>query len=103
MLKPSNNLSSLCSESLLCQVLQKVAVKLARSEENSLKFNFSTTADLTGYKLDRMAKDRMSQGSVKVDCSLARLQTLCVNAVGPLTSLVEQGEERKIDNPKPKQ
>lgn len=42
-------------------------------------------------KLDKMVKDRMSQGAVKMDQSLARLQLLCVDATGPFASLVEQG------------
>lgn len=43
-------------------------------------------------KLDKMVKDRMSQTSVKMDRSLARLQALYVDAASPLATLVEQGE-----------
>ena len=36
----------------------------------------------------------MSQGAIKLDRSLARLQALCMDAVGPLASPLEQVEQR---------
>jgi hypothetical protein len=47
-------------------------------------------------KLDKMVRDRMSQGAVKLDRSLTRLQALCVDAVGPLASLVELAERNQL-------
>jgi hypothetical protein len=47
-------------------------------------------------KLDKMVRDRMSQGAVKLDQSLARLQALCVDAVGPLASLLELAEQDQL-------
>ena len=47
-------------------------------------------------KLDKMVRDRMSQGTVKLDRSLARLQALCVDAAGPLAMLLEQAEQGQL-------
>ena len=47
-------------------------------------------------KLDKMVRDRMSQGAIKLDRSFARLQALCVNAAGPLASLLEQAERGEL-------
>lgn len=51
-------------------------------------------------KLDKMVRDRMSQGSVKLDRSLARLKALSVYATGPLASLIEQGNRGELTTEK---
>ena len=43
--------------------------------------------------MDKMVKDRISQESVKLDKSLARLQALVLDAVGPMTTILEEGEK----------
>ena len=46
--------------------------------------------------LDKMVRDRMSQGAVKLDHSLARLQTHCVDAAGPLAMMLELAEQGEL-------
>ena len=43
--------------------------------------------------MDKMVKDRISQESVKLDKSLARLQALILDAVGPMATILEEGEK----------
>ena len=47
-------------------------------------------------KLDKMVKDRITQESVKLDKSPARLQALFLDAVGPLTTILEEGEKGSL-------
>ena len=47
-------------------------------------------------KLDKMVRDRMSQGAVKLDRSLARLQAHCVDAAGPLAMMLELAEQGEL-------
>ena len=47
-------------------------------------------------KLDKMVRDRMSQGAVKLDRSLTRLQTHCVDAAGPLATMLELAERGEL-------
>ena len=44
-------------------------------------------------KMDKMVKDRLRSDTAKTDRSLARLQALALDAVGPLASIVEKGEK----------
>ena len=44
-------------------------------------------------KMDKMVRDRLRTDTAKTDRSLARLQALAMDAVGPLTSIVEKGEK----------
>ena len=44
-------------------------------------------------KMDKMVKDRISQESVKLDKSLA----LVVDAVGPMTTILEEGEKGSLN------
>ena len=44
-------------------------------------------------KMDKMVKDRLRPDTAKMDRSLARLQALATDSVGPLTSIVEKGEK----------
>ena len=46
-------------------------------------------------KLHKMVKDRLSKEAVKLDKSLARLQVLFLDAVGPLASILEKGDKGK--------
>ena len=48
-------------------------------------------------KMDKMVKDRITQESVKLDKSLARLQALVVDAVGPMTTILEEGEKGSLN------
>ena len=47
-------------------------------------------------KLDKMVKDRITSESVKLDKSLARLQALCLDAVGPLTTIIDEGDKGNL-------
>ena len=47
-------------------------------------------------KLDKMVQDRMSQGAVKLNRSLARLQAHCVDAAGPLATMLELAERGEL-------
>ena len=47
-------------------------------------------------KLDKMVKDRVSQESVELDRSLARLQALFLDAVEPLATILEEGEKGSL-------
>jgi hypothetical protein len=47
-------------------------------------------------KLDKMVKDRVSQESVKLDRALARLQAFFLDAVGPLTTILEEAENGRL-------
>ena len=43
-------------------------------------------------KLDKMVKDRLHQETAKLDQVLARIQALTLDAVGPLTTIIDQAE-----------
>ena len=43
-------------------------------------------------KLDKIVKDRMKPDSIKLDKTLARIQALTLDVVGPLTTVVDEGE-----------
>lgn len=43
-------------------------------------------------KLDKIVKDRLTQETARMDRTLARIQALATDVVGPLTTIVEQGE-----------
>ena len=47
-------------------------------------------------KLDKMVKDRLRPDTTKMDRALARLQALTLDAVGPLTSLLELREKEEL-------
>ena len=47
-------------------------------------------------KLDNIVRDRMSQGAVKLDQSLARLQAHCVDAAAPLAMMLKLAEEGEL-------
>ena len=47
-----------------------------------------------------MVKDRLSQDTVKVDWSLARLQALFLDAVGPLASILEEDDKGSLTTEK---
>lgn len=47
-------------------------------------------------KMDKMVRDRLRPDTAKTDRSLARLQALAMDAVGPLTSIVDKGEKRTL-------
>ena len=47
--------------------------------------------------MDKMVKDRISQESVKLDKSLARLQALVLDAVGPMATILEEGEKGSLN------
>ena len=47
-------------------------------------------------KLDKMVEDRIAQESVKLDRSLARLQVLFLGAVGPMATILEEGEKGSL-------
>ena len=47
--------------------------------------------------MDKMVKDRITQESVKLDKSLARLQALVLDVVGPMTTILEEGEKGSLN------
>ena len=47
-------------------------------------------------KFDKMVKDRIVQESVKLDRSLARLQVLFLDAVGPMATILKEGEKGSL-------
>ena len=47
-------------------------------------------------KLDKIVKDRMSQEAAKMDKTLARLQALFLDIVGPLASILEDSEKGEL-------
>ena len=47
-------------------------------------------------KLDKIVKDRLHQETAKLDRVLARIQALTLDAVGPLTTIVEQAEANAL-------
>jgi hypothetical protein len=47
-------------------------------------------------KLDQLVKDRVSQESVKLDRALAKLKAFFLDAVGPLTTILEEAENRRL-------
>ena len=51
-------------------------------------------------KLDKMVKDRIAQESVKLDRSLVRLQVLFLDAVGPMATILEEGEKGSLTTEK---
>ncbi len=51
-------------------------------------------------KLDKMVKDRISQETVRLDRSMARLQALLLDAVGPMASILEEDENGTLTTEK---
>ena len=47
--------------------------------------------------MDKMVKDRITQESVKLDKSLERLQALVLDAVDPMTTILEEGEKGSLN------
>ena len=47
-------------------------------------------------RVPKLVKDRVSQEAVKLDKAMARLQALFLDAVGPLATILEEGENGSL-------
>ncbi len=87
----SENTKTLLQESFL------KAVPNATRRQMREKFGDPKCPPTRVPKLDKMVRDRITLESMKLDKSLARLQALCLDAVGPLTTIIEEGDKGTLN------